>query len=91
MPYTLKEEKSKYNTLKREANEYYDKIDKRKKILMWMYPKDKLESMWSIKDLWDRTSAAQSLGWDVIIESSAEGIKVYYVEKLPSTKPFSFW
>lgn len=86
-----KEQKARFNSLKREANELYDALSGRRKILMWTYPKEKLGVNWNLQDLWDRTAAAQTLGWDVIIESSVEGIKVYYAAKLPSIRPSSFW
>ena len=57
---------------------------------MWTYPKDKLNVNWNLTDLYERSRAAQTLGYKVIIEATDKGIEIYYAEKLPAYRPFSF-
>jgi hypothetical protein len=77
--------------IRTEGNEFYDKMNGRKCITMWTYPKEKLNCSWMLSDLWDRTMAAQALGWDVIIDADEKGIHVRYAEKLPTSRPNSFF
>jgi hypothetical protein len=76
--------------LRKEGNEWVNKIFCRKKIAMWTYPQDKLNQAWHLKDLQERTYAAQALGYSVGIEATAKGIEVFYFEKLPTYRPWNF-
>lgn len=50
---------------------------------MFHYPIDKINVGWNLTDLYERTMAADQLGYDVIIKASSNGLEVKYVKKLP--------
>lgn len=56
---------------------------------MWSYPKERLADGWALVDLQQRVAAAEQLGWDVVLRSTAEGLVVDYVKK-PKDAPWSF-
>ena len=87
----LKSVRAQLKTVRMEANAFYDKINCRKRITMWTYPKEKLNISWTLADLWDRAMTAQTLGWDVIIEADEKGIHVRYAQNLPTSRPCSFY
>lgn len=72
-----------YTALKEEFRQWVNKVEFRRKFSMWLYPKAKLNEGWKLGDLWERTKAAEQLGFDVILLAADEGIIVKYVEKCP--------
>lgn len=72
-----------YTTLKNKFNKYITKCICRKTVQMWKYPKDKLDEVWDLQQLWERTSAAEQLGFDVQLKATDTGLHVEYVAKLP--------
>jgi hypothetical protein len=74
-----------------DANNLHNKVVARRKMLMWTYPKEKLNLTWTLQDLYQRAMTAHTLGWDVVIEADESGINVRYVEKLPIVRPNSFY
>ena len=53
------------------------------KVFMWRYAKENLDGSFKIMDLFQRTMAAQQLGYEVVIEASdKEGIEVFYRKKI---------
>ena len=48
---------------------------------MWQYPKNRLDEGWLLKDLWERTAAANQLGYDVKLVASDAGLEVKYVKR----------
>ena len=78
-------------TVRLAANALLNKIVSRKKILMWTYSKETMNSAWYLNDLYQRTMAAQALGWDAILQADEDGLSVYYAETLPVIKPISFY
>jgi hypothetical protein len=86
----LKQLRSSLKTLRQDANEFYNKVNQRRKIGMFSYPKAKLNLTWTLSDLYERTITAKTLGWDVIIEADEEGLHVHYIQKLPTSRPYSF-
>ena len=78
-----------YQRLLNEVREFCRKIKYPHKKLMWYYPKAKLNSSWSLGDLYERTKAADQIGYDVKLEAKDDGLRVLYVKKLPSI-PYSW-
>lgn len=74
-----------YNRLKAEFREYVSKIEFPETKFMWRYPKEKLGENWSLVDLAERVSAAEQLGYDVVLQNDAQGLRVMYRKKRPST------
>jgi hypothetical protein len=73
-----------YITLKGRFSKFVDGCILRNPKVMWIYPKEKLSSNWSLKDLYERTAAAKQLGFDVQISAEDEGLVVKYLKQLPS-------
>jgi len=49
---------------------------------MWFYAKKDLSGGWELENLHQRVSAAQQLGFEVLLEASNDGLKVIYREKI---------
>jgi hypothetical protein len=52
-----------------------------RRVTMWVYPKDKLETGWSLTGLSERVRAADQLGYDVRLIWKDDGLTVQYVER----------
>lgn len=50
---------------------------------MWRYPMNKLNNTWSLKDLYERTKAAEQLGYKVELIADDDGLNVMYVKEIP--------
>lgn|GEM_PF-6513971 len=73
-----------YTALKQTFTEYVNAVEFARRKNMWFYPKDKLSSAtWSLSDLWERTAAAEQLGYDVVLTASDKGLIVTYRKKHP--------
>ena len=73
-------------------NQFFDwacKAVYRKKTEMWWYPKEKLEHGWTLREVWERTAAAEQLGQEVLLEAKADGLYVVYREKGPEKVPYN--
>lgn len=82
--------KNPYQYLLDQIREFCDKLKYRHKIFMWRYPKWQLkDKQFNLMDLWERTSAAEQLGYDVILDATDDGIEVSYIKKVPDI-PFNF-
>jgi hypothetical protein len=51
---------------------------------MWTYPQEKLlqHARWTLDDLCERVAAADTLGWDVRLKATPEGLVVEYVKRI---------
>ena len=49
--------------------------------VMWTYPKAKINEGWTLGDLMQRVQAADQLGYDVLVRSNDEGLRVEYVKR----------
>lgn len=78
-----------YQRLLADAQKFALAVNIRTRKLMWFYPKEKLGASWSLKNLAERTAAAEQLGYDVQLVNKDDGLHVYYVKKLPD-RPWSF-
>jgi len=77
--------KTPYQRLLEDAREFAGQVKYRHEKLMWRYPKEKLNTGWALNDLAERVSAADQLGYDVILRNSDDGLSVYYRKKVPDT------
>ncbi len=74
-----------YNRLMASMRKAWIKVKDPKRVTMWHYPKARLRDGWKLDDLWERVSAASSLGYDVCLTATEEGLWVHYVEKRPDS------
>lgn len=74
-----------YERLKREFREYASAIEYPHTKVMWRYPKERLHEGWTLANLAERVAAAEQIGYDVILQSDDEGLRVIYRKKRPST------
>lgn len=51
---------------------------------MWVYQKSDLKGRWDLTDLFERTAAAEQLGYDVVLRATRAGLEVNYVKQVPS-------
>lgn len=72
-----------YQRLLNEAGKWAYEIRYPKNIKMWVYPKSKLGLNWNLTDLYERTKAAEQLGYDVILVATDEGLEVKYQKMKP--------
>lgn len=72
-----------YQRLMERFREYASKVTYPRKVGMWNYPKAKLAEGWGLLDLYERTKAAEQLGYDVQLYATDEGLSVKYVQKRP--------
>lgn len=78
-----------YSRLLEEIKDFCVKIRLRNTVLMWYYPIDELNKAWNLDDLWQRTIAADQLGFEVHLVPTERGLEVKYVKKLPQI-PFEW-
>jgi hypothetical protein len=74
-----------YSRLLAEIKKWAFEARHRHTVTMWYYPKDKLETGWTLKDLYERTAAAEQVGYDVVLRAAPTGLTVHYVKQLPPT------
>ncbi len=80
-----KKRKTPYQMLMEDAREFASKVKYRHEKPMWRYPKENLNAGWHLADIAERVSAADQLGYDVILKNTADGLCVYYRKKVPDT------
>lgn len=78
-----------YSRLLDEFREYYNSIRYARMKTMWQYPKDKLSDTWTLSDLYERTAAAEQIGYEVVLEAAEDGLTVRYRKKPPTLFKFS--
>lgn len=54
---------------------------------MFFFPKKRLNEAWSLAEVYERTSAANQLGYDVYLSADEDGLRFKYVEKRPERIP----
>lgn len=77
-----------YTRLKNELRTWCSAVVCPKRRTMWLYPKNRLHEGWPLKDLWERTMAAQQIGYEVLLTAGDDGLTVTYVEKRPTDLPY---
>lgn len=81
--------KNPYQRLLEEIRDWCRLVTYRHEVTMFVYPKYKLNEGWSMKEVWDRTAAAEQLGYDVQIIADNDGLTIKYKKKLPKV-PYSW-
>lgn len=76
--------KTPYQRLAEEFDQYKVKVAFPRRVGMWSYPKARLSEGWALLDLYERTKAAEQLGYDVILLPKDDGLHVQYVQKRPT-------
>jgi len=87
---TIKYLRARVTTLQKEGREFFNNVLFRETRPLWRYDKEKLKNNWNLDDLWERTMAAQALGYNTIIRADDQGIHIDYAKKLPTTRPTLF-
>lgn len=77
-----------YRRLQSVAQAWAYRVIHPRTVFMWRYPKEKLSASWKLDDLWERTMAAQQLGYSVRIQATSEGLIVEYVEQAAGSVPW---
>lgn len=77
-------QKNPYQRLLDDIKEWCQKIRLRHEVVMWFYPKDRLDEGWALRDLYERTRAAEQLEYEIIIVADDRGLHVRYRKKLPA-------
>lgn len=72
-----------YARLLEEIQDFGRKVRYPHTVTMWNYPKANLSSSWRLDDLWERTQAAEQLGYEVNLVANDEGLRVVYRKKAP--------
>jgi hypothetical protein len=70
-----------YQRLMTKARGFSAQVLYPEKKTMWHYPKAKLSIGWSLADLWERTAAAEQVGYDVRLKATDAGLVVEYVKR----------
>ena len=76
-------QKNPYQRLLDEIMEWCQKVIYRHEVTMWVYPKNRLVEGWELHTLYERTKAAEQLGYDVILVATDEGLRVSYKKQIP--------
>lgn len=71
-----------YQYLLKDVREFCRKIKYAHTATMFFYPKKNIEKNgYTLDEVWARVSAAQQLGYEVIIESNIDGLYMIYRKK----------
>lgn len=68
-----------YSALLDRAQKFRSRVMNPVKNGMWTYPKNRLAEGWALSELYERTAAANQLGYDVKLEATDAGLEVKYV------------
>lgn len=79
-----------YTALLEEINAWVRKLKYRHTVSMFYWSLENLEpeKVWRLDDVYQRTLAAQSLGYEVVIEADEKGMAMKYKKKIEA--PFSW-
>jgi len=76
-----------YERLRRIAAKWAGGVVNPHRRAMWLYPKAKLGSGWSLADLYERCKAGDQLGYDVRCVAADDGLRVEYVKRPEAIPP----
>lgn len=80
-----------YQRLKRECQQWANKVLYRPEKIMFTYPAEKLEKYnYDLKQVHERVMAAQQIGYKVEIKANSEGLRIVYKERI-SNPPFELF
>lgn len=72
-----------YQRLLEAFRNYFWLCENRKRVLMGTYSMDALKDTYRLRAIWERTTAARQLGYDVVLTATDKGLEVYYIESVP--------
>ena len=81
--------KNPYQILMEDIKSFCEKVRFRKETVMWEYPKGRLDEGWTLGALYERTVAAEQLGFEVVILAKDGALSVRYRKKVPDV-PYKF-
>ena len=58
-----------------------------RRTIMFVIPKARLSEAWTLADVYERTKAADQLGYDVVLVAADRGLEMFY-RKRPKTTPW---
>lgn len=73
--------KNPYTALLEEAKRGFFKFQYPKRKSMFFFEKSKLKTGWTLDEVYQRVSAADTLGWEVILEAKDDGLHMTYRER----------
>ena len=71
-----------YQRLLDKIMSFCDSLKNRHSKIMFTYPKDQLNTNWSMPQLYERVAAASQLGYDVKLKSTIEGLEIWYEKRI---------
>lgn len=78
-----------YSRLLDEVKQYFTKVKNLHERMMFFYPKEKLDAGFNLSDLYERTKAAEQLGYSVMLVAADRGLEVIY-KKNPPYVPYEW-
>lgn len=81
--------KNPYQRLLEDIKEWCLNVRSRHEVIMWLYPKNRLNEGWTLHELYERTRAAEQLGYEIYVTADDRGLHVLYRKKLP-TVPYAW-
>lgn len=72
-----------YQRLLKAAQDFTRKLNVRTSKTMFFYPKNRLREGWTLHEVYERVTAAETLGYDVMLSADAAGLHMRYVKKIP--------
>lgn len=81
--------KTPYQRILEDIKEFCHKVRYRHQKTMWTYPKNLLGEAWAMGSLYERTMAAEQLGYEVHLIANSEGLTVIYKKHVPNI-PFAW-
>lgn len=70
-----------YQLLLEEGQRFRLQVEYPRTYGVWTYPKDKLSEKWTLADLYERTAAANTLGYDTKLVATDKGLEVKFVKR----------
>lgn len=78
-----------YQRLLKAAQGFWYALPRSYKSTMFFWPKNRLREGWVLDDVYERTKAADQLGFDVIVMADDDGLRMQYRKRLPDA-PYEF-
>jgi len=72
-----------YQYLLKQVREVITKIKYRETKNMFFYSYKNLGKAWSMTQIYERTKAAEQLGYDVQVKTTDKGLQFFYIKKMP--------
>ena len=71
-----------YQRLLDKVVSFCDSLKNRHLRIMFIYPKEELNTNWGMLQLYERVVAADQLGYDVKLKATTEGLEVWYEKRV---------